>query len=131
MLALDTNTVIYFFKGQGRVADHLADTPPTEIVIPSAVLYELEVGIAKSPSPTKRRRQLSRLLDTVSVLPLGIPEARTAGLVRARLERAGTPIGPIDTLIAATALHHGATLVTRNLDEFQRVEGLALVNWFD
>ena len=55
MYALDTNTVIYFFKGMGNVAEHLFSLPSSEIVLPSVVLYELEVGIAKSNSLAKRR----------------------------------------------------------------------------
>ena len=58
MYALDTNTVIYFFKNMGNVAQHLFSLPPHEIILPSVVLYELEVGIAKSTSPEKRRTQL-------------------------------------------------------------------------
>ncbi len=54
MYALDTNTVIYFFKDKGHVAQHLFSLPPHEIALPSVVLYELEVGIAKSTSPEKR-----------------------------------------------------------------------------
>ncbi|MEE8367938.1 MAG: PIN domain-containing protein, partial [Thermoanaerobaculia bacterium] len=92
--------------------------------------YELEVGIAKSMAPKKRRRQLDVLLDSAVLLPFGAEEARTGGRIRAQLERAGTPIGPLDTLIAATALRHNATLVTRNLDEFRRVEGLAVIDWY-
>ena len=130
MFALDTNTVIYFFKSQGRVAENLLSTPSEEIALPSVVVYELELGIAKSSSPEKRRRQLAQLLASVSLLPFGLEEARLAGRLRARLELAGTPIGPSDTLIAATALAHGATLVTRNIREFERVDGLKLVDWF-
>ena len=131
MFALDTNSVLYIFKNQGRVADRLLETPHAEVAIPAVVLYELEVGLAKSASPQKRREQLSRFLDTVSILPFGVQEAKSAALVRARLERLGTPIGPIDNLIAGTALSHRATLVTRNLREFERVEGLSLDNWYD
>ena len=55
---LDTNTLIYFFKGQGNVPQRLLATPPTEIGIPAIVLFELEVGFAKSKSPQKRKAQL-------------------------------------------------------------------------
>jgi len=130
MLALDTNTLIHFFKGQGRVADQLLATSPAEVAIPAVVLYELEVGIAKSSSPEARRRQLDQLLDAVEVLPFGPAEARAAARARAQLERAGAGIGPLDTLIAGTALAHGATLVTHNTAEMARVPGLLVVDWF-
>jgi tRNA(fMet)-specific endonuclease VapC len=130
VLALDTNTLIHFFKGAGRVAEHLLSTSPREIAIPAVVLFELEVGIARSARPQQRRRQLGELLSAVTVLPLGIEEARTAAHVRAALERAGTPIGPLDTLIAGIALAHRATLVTHNVVQFSRVPSLAVVDWF-
>lgn len=130
MFALDTNTLIYFFKGLGQVSNHLLSTSPSEIAIPSIVLFELELGIEKSSSPQKRRGQLDRLLECAAVLPLGAAEAKSAARVRARLEGRGTPIGPLDTLIAGVALHNSATLVTHNVAEFGRVEGLAVVDWY-
>jgi tRNA(fMet)-specific endonuclease VapC len=130
MYALDTNSVIYFFKGMGRVPERFLGTPPRSLAIPAVVLYELEVGIAKSSAPAKRRSQLEQLLALLEILPFGSPEAVIAARVRADLERAGTPIGTLDTLIAGTALRHGATLVTRNTREFQRVEGLSCEDWY-
>ncbi len=130
MYALDTNTLIYFFKGMGQVAEHLLATPPRETAIPAVVVFELEVGIAKSAAPEKRRRQLDQLLGAATVLPFGHQEARTAASIRAELERSGQPIGPFDTLIAGTALTHGATLVTHDVDEFGRVPSLRVVDWY-
>jgi tRNA(fMet)-specific endonuclease VapC len=130
MIVLDTNTLIYFFKRQGRVAERLLAQPPREIGVPTIVIYELEVGIAKSTSPEKRRRQLTELLAAVTVLPFGATEAQQAARIRAELERAGEPIGPYDILIAATALAHGGRLATRNVKEFGRVPGLSLEDWY-
>ncbi|WP_019594034.1 type II toxin-antitoxin system VapC family toxin [Thioalkalivibrio sp. ALM2T] len=128
--ALDTNTLIYFFKGQGRVPENLLATAPSDILIPTIVVYELETGIAKSSEPQKREQQLSELLDVITVVPLDREAARQAAGIRARLEQQGIPIGPMDTLIAATALAHNATLVTHNTSEFQRVADLPLTDWF-
>ncbi|MCP4655933.1 MAG: type II toxin-antitoxin system VapC family toxin [bacterium] len=130
MYALDTNTLIYFFKGMGNVAERLIEQRSSQIAIPTVVVYELEVGLAKSSSPKKRRSQLKTLLDRVKILPLGLDEAQTAGRVRARLEQKGTPIGLLDSLIAGTALHHGAILVTHNVRELGRVRGLRVVDWY-
>ena len=130
MYALDTNSVIYFFNGMGRGPERLLQTPPQRLAIPAIALYELEVGIAKSAAPARRRAQLEQLLALLAVLPFGAAEATVAARIRAELEQAGTPIGALDTLIAGTALRHGATLVTRNLKEFQRIEGLALEDWY-
>ena len=130
MYALDTNTLIYFFKGMGRVKQRLIATPPAEVGIPAVVLYEIEVGVRQSSSPAKREAQLAELMAVVEVLPFAAAEARLSAQLRARLERAGTPIGPLDSLIAGTALAHGATLVTHNVKEFQRVDRLALEDWY-
>ncbi len=130
MYALDTNTLIYFFKGVGSVAEHLEEVPPRDVAIPSVVLYELEVGIAKSTQPKKRRQGLEALLRLVTILPFDEAAARAAASVRVGLEKAGTPIGPVDTLIAGTALGRSATLVTHNTREFSRVRGLKVVDWF-
>jgi tRNA(fMet)-specific endonuclease VapC len=129
MYILDTNSVIYFFKGMGRVAERLLATPPREVALPAVVLYELELGLAKSASPDRLRSQLQELTSVVEVLPFGEEEAVAAASIRAGLERAGEPIGPYDVLIAGTALHRG-TLITHNVREFGRVKGLLLEDWF-
>ena len=131
MFLLDTNTLIYFFKGQGKVAEHLFAVAPGEVAISSVSLYEIEVGIAKSAQPAKRRRQFDTFLAAVSVFPFDLTAARAAATLRVDLERRGLPIGPLDNLIASVALAHRATLVTRNTREFSRLPGLALMDWYD
>jgi len=130
MYVLDTNTLIYFFKNQGRVSARFLIEKPTEIAIPAIVIFELQTGIAKSTSPQKRTRQLKSLMEAVSILPFSIEAAQVAASIRAQLEKKGKPIGPYDVLIAGTALAHQATLVTHNLVEFNRVKGLKTEDWF-
>lgn len=130
MFALDTNTLIYFFKGIGRVGEHLRRTSPSEVAVPSVVLYELEVGVALSAQGQSRRRALEALLQVARVLPFDEAAARAAAAVRRTLEQAGSPIGPLDTLIAGTAIAHSGVLVTHNAREFGRVRGLKMVDWF-
>ena len=130
MFALDTNTLIYYFKGAGRVTARMSALAPSEISIPVVVLYELETGIAKSQQPQKRRRQLDALLAVTKILPFDRAAARQSAQLRAALEKHGTPMGPIDLLIAGTAIAHTATLVTRNTVEFARVPGLRLIDWY-
>jgi len=130
MFALDTNTLIYFFKGQGRVAEHLLGMSPRDIGIPAVVLYELELGIARSSQPRKRRGQLDALLAAVSILPFDRDSARHAAELRVALESDGKPIGPMNTLIAGTALAAHGVLVTHNTGEFSRVKGLRLADWY-
>mgnify|MGYP005839120289 FL=1 len=130
MYLLDTNTLIYFFKGMGNVTETLLAKSPKDISIPSIALYELEVGIAKSNNPKKRKKQLEALITCIAVLPFASKEAEIAAMIRAELENTGTPIGPYDTLIAGIALSSNTTLVTHNTKEFSRVEGLSLEDWF-
>ena len=130
MYLLDTNTVIYFFKDLGGVAQRLLSLPPSDIAIPTIVLFELEVGIAKSNSPGSRAKQLRALSDAVKIISFGRKEAVVAARIRAELERQGATIGPFDTLIAGTALANGATLVTHNTKEFGRIDKLLLEDWF-
>ncbi len=129
MYVLDTNTLIYFFKGIGNVGKNLLASSPKEIAIPAIVLFELEYGIAKSTSPEKRRAQLSTLCNSVNILPFCQKETGIAADLRFELERAGTPIGPYDILIAATTLSHNGTLVSNNTKEFERISKLQLINW--
>ena len=130
MYILDTNTLIYFFKGIGNVAGILLSKSPKDISIPSIALYELEVGIAKSTKPNKRRKQLKLLISKIDISSFGAKEAEVAAMIRANLESKGTPIGPYDTLIAGTALSINATLITHNTKEFKRVNGLNIEDWY-
>ena len=130
MYVLDTNTLIYFFKRIGNVSEILLSKSPKDISIPSIALYELKVGIEKSNNAQKRKKQLETLASCISVLPFGSKEAEVAANIRSKLENKGKPIGPYDTLIAGIALTKNGILVTHNTNEFSRVEGLAIEDWF-
>ena len=130
MYLLDTNTLIYFFKGMGNVSKVMLSKSPKDIAIPAIALYELEVGIAKSNNPQKRKVQLESLISRITVLPFTSKEAEVSALIRAELENQGTPIGPLDTLIAGIAVSSNAVLVTHNTKEFNRVERLTIEDWF-
>ena len=127
---LDTNTLIYFFKGLGDVSKHMLAQSPSELAIPTVVLFELEVGIAKSTSPRKRKSQLQEITALVNVLPFGIAESKSAAQIRVKLEKQGLPIGPYDVLIAATALANNMILVTHNQKEFGRIKDLKIEDWY-
>lgn len=131
MLALDTNTISYFFRGDPRVVSRLSALAPADVAVPAVVVYELHFGLARLPTPAReaRAQALDNFLRPVTVLAFDDAAARSAARLRAALEAKGTPIGPHDLLIAATALAHSVTLVTRNISEFSRVEGLALQDW--
>ncbi|MDX9795754.1 MAG: type II toxin-antitoxin system VapC family toxin [Sulfurimonadaceae bacterium] len=130
MYLLDTNTVIYFFKGLGNISKNLFAVSPKDIFIPSIVVYELEVGIAKSNDSQKREEQLKRLLSQINVIDFTQKEAIESAKIRANLEKKGTPIGAMDVLIAGCAKANNLILVTRNTKEFERVENLRMVDWY-
>lgn len=125
---LDTDTVSFALRGQGRVGAHLLDHRPSEIHLSSITLAELRYGAEK-----KRSRKLHGLIDTfikaVTVLPFDQSAADRFGTVAAALAVQGAPIGEFDTLIAAHALSVRMTLVTNNTKHFSRVAGLKTENW--
>ncbi|MFN7925295.1 MAG: PIN domain-containing protein [Bryobacteraceae bacterium] len=131
MYALDSNVIIHAFQGKGRVAERLSRVSPHEIAIPTVVLYEVEQGVLRSHNSAKRRKQLVELASVAMLLPFDDESARVAARLQVDLQRQGLRIGDLDTLIAATAVAAGVTLVTHNTREFSRVKGLRLEDWFD
>ncbi len=131
MLILDSNTISYYFRGDPQVVPRLQAQRPADLGVPAIVEYELRYGLLRLPADVAAPRlaALAALLQPMRRLPFDSGCAAHAAHIRASLEAAGTPIGPHDTLIAATALHHQATLVTRNVREFDRVPGLQCLNW--
>ena len=127
---LDTNTLIYYFKGLGNVKERLLVCQPSEIVLSSVVYYELQVGILKSTSPQKRIAQLAILKNQVSWVDFDEKSAEATAQVRVELERIGKPIGSYDVQIAGMAMANDLILVTHNTGEFGRVSGLKLEDWF-
>ena len=131
MWVLDSNTISYYFRGDPQVVSRLQALPPAQIGVPAIVEYELRYGLLRlaREAATPRLAALATLLRPMQILPFDSECAAHAARIRAELEAAGTPIGPHETLIAATALRHQATLVTRNVREFSCVPGLLWVNW--
>jgi tRNA(fMet)-specific endonuclease VapC len=130
---LDTNAVIALLKNNPPgVRDRLrrAVSQRASIAVSSVVLYELWYGVARSGRRRENAERLRVFLSgDIDVIPFGEEDARAAGELRAALEIVGTPIGPYDVLIAGHALQSGATLVTANVAEFARVQGLAWQDW--
>lgn len=128
MTLLDTNTVIHCLKGREPAASRFRASVPSETAIPSVVAYELEYGTLRLASP-RRRRILSRMLESIEEIPFDRGAARESARIRVELERRGVVIGPLDLLIAGTVLSRGATLATNNTREFSRIKGLRLEDW--
>lgn len=133
MLILDSNTISYYFRGDPQVVPRLQALSPADVGVPAIVEYELRYGLLRLPmeAANPRLEALTILLRPMQILSFDSDCAVHAARIRAQLETAGTPIGPHDTLIAATALRYQATLVTRNVREFSRVQGLQWLNWHE
>ena len=132
MICLDTNVVIGCLRGRPPT---LAERLQQEITrdafaLPVIVLYELCYGAAKSARPKDNGERLALFLQLpIAVLPFEPDDAEEASDIRAALERARTPIGPYDVLIAAQARRRDAVLVTANTREFIRVPRLKVEDW--
>ncbi len=103
--------------------------PPTDIGLSAITASELAFGARKSNKPDEARERLETLLRAYALVPFDAPAIDVYADVRASLEKRGTPIGPLDTLIAAHALSLGVTLVSGNVREFRRVSGLTVADW--
>jgi tRNA(fMet)-specific endonuclease VapC len=127
---LDTNTCMAIIRRRSpQVLQRFSDYSIGEVGISWATLAELEFGVSKSQHAAQNKAALEEFLLPLEVASFDREAAVVYGQVRAALERRGTPIGSMDTMIAAHALTLGVTLVTNNLREFSRVPGLKVVDW--
>lgn len=129
---LDTNICIYAMKNKPEhVLQRLKKEINSGVCISSITLAELEYGMKHSSNPAKNEQALLCFLIPLTVLPFGATAASEYGTIRTYLQNNGTPIGPLDTLIAAHARAENMILVTNNVREFERVPGLEVENWVE
>ena len=127
---LDTNICIYIIKKKPpNVLRKFKTLQLGDIGISSITVAELRYGVEKSKYGARNRRAVEQFLMPLAIANFDAKTAQIYGQIRAALEAKGTPIGPLDTLIAAHALSLDVTLVTNNTKEFSRVPGLKLENW--
>lgn len=127
---LDTNVCIDLIHGKrqsviDKIRGHMADG----LCISSITLAELEHGVEKSAHREQNRVALLKMLTIFKIIPFDDAAAEEYGRIRADLERRSLQIGPLDSLIAAHAKSEERVLVTNNIREFERVEGLAVEDW--
>ena len=128
---LDTNIVSALMRNQAnRLWERTQSFDPASLCVSIVVAAELRFGAARVDS-ARRKAEVDGILDAITVVPFEHPADRHYANIRTALERAGTPIGPNDLLIAAHALALDHTLVTANISEFSRVPGLRVENWLD
>ncbi len=127
---LDTSICVYVIKqSPAGVFERFRAHDVGDIGVSSVTVAELSYGVEKSQQTIRNRLALEQFLAPLRVVDFDRSAADSYGEVRATLEAAGTPIGPLDLLIAAHALSLGATLVTNNEREFSRVPDLMVANW--
>ena len=127
---LDTNICIYVIKHKPeKVFRKLQTIHPADVCISSVTYAELVHGVEKSRAVEKNRLALSMLLANMEILDFDVDAADCYGKIRAGLEKNGTPIGPLDMMIAGHAQSLGYTVVTNNVKEFSRVSALKIENW--
>jgi tRNA(fMet)-specific endonuclease VapC len=129
-LLLDTDVCIYAInrRSPGPLA-RLREHALGDVGVSTVTYAELRYGVENSARPAQNIERLERFLLPLDVVPFDAGAARAYGKVRLQLKRQGSPIGGNDLLIAAHALSLGVTLVTNNVREFERVEGLAVARW--
>lgn len=130
---LDTNAVVALLRNKPmRVRERYRDAEAAGdyLAVPSVVLFELWYGVEKSTQVKQNTERLRVFLSgSMDLLDFDDEDARTAGRIRAGLEKDGIPIGAYDLLIAGQASRRGLTVVTANISEFGRVPGLDWVDW--
>ena len=127
---LDTNICIYTIKHKPpEVIKAFLCHEPDDMCISSITYGELMHGVEKSQAVERNRAAITLFLSAISILPFDSDAAEEYGAVRADLERNGTPIGPMDMLIAGHARSRGLILVTNNTREFFRVNELEVEDW--
>lgn len=132
MYIVDSNTCIYFMNGKyPSVRDKFLSISPKDIKISSVVKAELLLGAFKSQTRDQTTKKVEKFLKPFDIVDFSDKMAYDYAEIRAALEKSGNPIGANDLLIAATALHKNAILVTHNLDEFSRVQGLKIEDWVE
>ncbi len=129
-LMLDTNICIYIIKQQPvAVLKRFLEYQIGDIGISSITLSELRYGVAKSAHQDKNSKALDEFIIPLEVISFDDAAAHVYGDIRAALEKAGTPIGAMDMLIAAHAVSLGIPLVTNNIREFVRIPSLNVIDW--
>lgn len=127
---LDTNVCIRYLNGQSeKIYQQLSIRKPEEIALCSIVKAELIYGAQKSHNPSKNLQRLYSFADPFISLPFDDKAAEIYGRIRTDLERAGTPIGPNDLMIAAIAIANEIILITHNIREFGKVATLHIEDW--
>ncbi len=132
MFLLDTNICIYFLKNQyPALTQRFLSMRPSELLISSITVFELQYGAENSNWGDKTRQKLAMFLAPFNILPFDSDDACESARIRAFLKKRGSIIGPYDIQLAGQAVSKNLTLVTHNTGEFSRVPGIKLEDWVE
>ncbi len=131
MFLLDTDTCIHILKARPEALRCFENCDPDDIFLSAITYHELLYGALHSAAGEKNLSNLENFVKPLHVLTFTKASAGRSADVREELSATGSPIGPLDTLIAGHALEHGLTVVTNNTREFSRVRKLEIENWSD
>ncbi|KQT54047.1 MULTISPECIES: type II toxin-antitoxin system tRNA(fMet)-specific endonuclease VapC [unclassified Aureimonas] len=126
---LDTNVCIHLLRNRTAPLRRRFEETAGLLSISTIVLHELRFGAEKSQRPDEGHGEIEKLIERLDVLPFDTAAAAHSGQIRAALQRIGQTIGTLDTMIAGHARSRELVVVTNNLGEFRRVEGLRCEDW--
>lgn len=127
---LDTNICVLLIRQKSpQVLAKLTSHSIMDVGVSAMTVAELQYGVQKSSQSIQNQHALDQFLLPLTILPFDMDDAPIYGQIRAGLEAQGLPIGAIDTLIAAQAVHYNLVLVTNNVGEFARVPNLVIEDW--
>ncbi len=129
MYLLDTDTIIYVLKGHVRVLENLRRNFGEPMSLSVISLMELYYGAYKSQQVTGNLAKIRTIESKLEIMPVGRESSEVFGMLKAGLEKQGTPLDDFDLTLASCALAHNLVLVTNNMKHFQRIDGLKLANW--
>ena len=126
---LDTDTCVFWLRGNTPVRDHLASVGQEAVAISVVPLAELRYGASSSAQPDTNHQAIDDFTSAIAILGIDPPVAHAFGNIKAELRNRGMLIEDFDILVAATARAHGLTLVTNNAQHFRRILNLSLESW--
>ena len=125
---LDTNICAYFFNGQFSLREKIREIGFENCVVSEITIAELKYGIAKSKKKEKNQQALDAFQSKIDILPI-FPALDIYATEKARLKTKGKMLDDFDLLIGATAIHNNLILATRNVSDFDRLDGIVIEDW--
>lgn len=128
MYLIDTNTCIYYIKGQFNLKKKFEKADPDNCFISEITLAELKFGVENSEKKEQNQKALDDFLTGVKIVPI-FHSLDLYAKEKARLRKEGMPLDDFDLLIGVTSVSHNLVMVTNNISQFKRISGIVLEDW--